>query len=102
MPTGSISPFRPTGTAIISASTTSTSAALSGGGDSTAVTNVAASTAFVRFAADNAVVATTADMPVRPNSRVILSINNLIGYGAAILPAGSGTVYFSRGDGSVV
>jgi hypothetical protein len=34
--------------------------------------------------------------------RIILSVNSLISYGAAISPAGSGSVLFSRGDGSIV
>jgi len=40
-------------------------------------------------------------MPVLGSSKVILSINSLITHAAAIIPSGSGTIYFSRGDGSV-
>jgi len=54
----------------------------------------------VRFGADQTVAATNADMPVLPNTRVMLSVNSLIAYAAAVLAAGSGTVLFSRGDGS--
>ena len=34
------------------------------------------------------------------NSRVMLSVNSLVSYAAAVLAAGSGTVLFTRGDGS--
>jgi hypothetical protein len=33
---------------------------------------------------------------------VILSVNNLIKNAAAITPSGSGTILFSRGDGSTL
>ena len=100
MAIGSITPFRPTGTASLSAGTTSSNVALAGGGESVVVTNTAASLAYVRFGADQTVAATNADMPVLPNTRVMLSVNSLIAYAAAILTTGSGTVLFSRGDGS--
>lgn len=100
MAIGSITPFRPTGTASLSAGTTSSNVALAGGGELVVVTNTATSLAYVRFGADQTVAATNADMPVLPNTRVMLSVNSLIAYAAAILTTGSGTVLFSRGDGS--
>ena len=100
MAIGSIMPFRPTGTVSLAASTTSASASLAGGGDSIVVTNLAASLAYVRFGADPSVAATVADMPVLPNARVMLGVNSLIGYAAAVLTSGSGTVLLTRGDGS--
>ena len=100
MPSGSILPFRPTGTVSVSASSTSNSVLLAGGGDSTVVTNTTSALAFVRFGADPSVVATTADMPVLPNGRVMLAVNSLISYASAILISGTGTVLFTRGDGS--
>lgn len=102
MPTGSVSPFRPTGTTSLAAGAISSNIPLVGGGDTVVVTNASASLAFVRFGSDSGVVATVADLPVLANSRVIVSINSLIGYGAAVVPAGSGTIYFSRGDGAVI
>jgi len=102
MPIGSVSPFRPTGTASIAATGISANIALSGGGDSVVVTNASAVLVYIRFGSDSTVTASTADMPVLANTRVILSVNSLIGYAAAITPTGSGTVLFSRGDGSTL
>jgi hypothetical protein len=56
----------------------------------------------VRFGADPTVSASAADMPVMANSKVTLSVNGLVSYAAAMLVAGSGTVLFTRGDGSYV
>ena len=102
MPTGSVSPFRVTGTASLAGGTSSSNVALLGGGDTIVVTNTSSSIAFVRFGSDVTVTASSADMPVLGNGKVMLSINSLITYGAAIIPAASGTLYFSRGDGSAV
>jgi hypothetical protein len=102
MPVGSISPFRPVGTMSIAASAASSNAALAPGGDTVVVTNASGSLAFVRFGADATVVASVADMPVLSNSKIVLSINSLISYAAAIIPSGSGTIMFSRGEGSIV
>jgi hypothetical protein len=41
-----------------------------------------------------------ADMPVLPNSRVMLAVNFLITYAATVLTSGSGAVLLTRGDGS--
>jgi len=100
MAIGSIMPFGPTGTVSLAATTTSACIALAGGGDSVVVTNTTASLAYVRFGADTSVTATKGDMPLLPNSKVMLSVNALIGYGAAILASGSGTVLLTRGNGS--
>jgi hypothetical protein len=102
MPLGSVSPFRPTGTISVSVGSVSSNAPLSGGGDSIVVTNTTNALAFVRFGSDSTVAASTADMPVLAGSRLILSINSLISYAAAISPTGSGSVLFSRGDGSLI
>lgn len=102
MSVGTTSPFRPTGTVTLSATAASASVPLTGGGDTVVVTNLAATPAYVRFGGDASVVASVTDMPVLPNSRVILSINSLIAYGAAVLSSGSGSVLFTRGDGSTV
>ncbi len=100
MAIGSIMPFRPTGTVSLAASTSSANAALTGGGDSVVVTNTTASLAYIRFGADATVAATAADMPVLANARVMLGVNSLIAYAAAVLVSGSGTVLLTRGDGS--
>jgi hypothetical protein len=102
MAVGSITPFRPTGTVSLSAGTSSGAILLAGGGDSVVVTNTTASLAYVRFGADPSVSAMIADMPVLPNSRVMLSVNGLVSHAAAVLATGSGVVLFTRGDGSYV
>ena len=100
MTLGSTSPFRPTGTTGVAAGTTSTNITLAGGGDSIVITNTTASLAYIRFGSDLTVTASASDMPVLPNSRAMLSINSLITTAAALLISGSGTVLFTRGDGS--
>jgi hypothetical protein len=102
MPLGSVSPFRPTGTVSVAGGTSSTSALLAGDGDSVVVTNASSGIAFVRLGSDPTVTASVGDMPVLPASRVILAANSLIRYAALLLPSGTGSVLFSRGDGSVV
>jgi hypothetical protein len=100
MAIGSIMPFRPTGTVTLAASTTSASVALAGGGDSVVVTNLTNSLAYVRFGSDATVPATTTDMPVLPNAKVMLGVNPFIRYAMAILASGSGSLLLTRGDGS--
>jgi hypothetical protein len=102
MPLGSVSPFRPTGTVGVSVGTISANIALSGGGDSVVVTNTTTSLAYVRFGSDATVAASPLDMPILPTSRLILSVNSLISYAAVVSPTGSGSILFSRGDGSFV
>ena len=102
MSIGSSQPFRPAGTVAIAAGATSSSAVLPAGGDTALVSNGTTSLAFVRFGADPSVSATTADTPVLPNGRLLLGINALITNVAVVLGTGSGTVYVTRGDGSVV
>ena len=100
MAIGSTSGFRPTGTAILNAGTLSGSVPLTGGGESIVVTNPTPYLGFVRFGADPTVSATSNDMPVLPTSRVLLAVNGLISNAAGVLVNGSGSVYFTRGDGS--
>ena len=102
MATGSITPFRATGTVSLTSGTSSGSVALAGGGESVVVTNITSSLAYVRFGADASVAASSADMPVMANAKVMLSVNSLVSYAAAVLVTGSGTVLFTRGDGSYV
>ena len=102
MPIGSISPFRPTGTVSVTAGSTSVNVPLSGGGDSVVVTNIANVVAYIKFGSDNTTTASNSDMPVLSNSKLILSVNSLINYAAVVIPSGTGSVVFSRGDGSIV
>jgi hypothetical protein len=100
MANGSIMPFRPAGTVSWSSTQGTLNVALAGGGDSVVVTNLSASLAYVRFGSDANVAATAADMPVLPNTCVMLGVNSLIAYAAVMLVSGAGTVLFTRGDGS--
>jgi hypothetical protein len=102
MPLGSVGPFRPTGTVSVLVSNVSSNVPLAGGGDSVVVTNTTTALGYVRFGSDATVAASTADMPVLAGSRIILSVNSLISYAAAISPAGSGSILFSRGDGTFI
>lgn len=102
MAIGSTQPFRPAGTASLSAGTSSASVALAGGGETVVVTNTTTALAYVRFGADASVAATAADMPVLPGARVMLAANPLITYAAAALASGNGSVLFTRGDGSFI
>lgn len=100
MASGSIQPFRPAGTASLTAGVSTVSLPLAGGGESVVVTNTTASLAFVRFGADSTVTASAGDMPVLAGNQVMLTVNPLITHAAALLMAGSGTILFTRGDGS--
>lgn len=102
MAIGSITPFRPTGTVSLAAGTSSSAIALEGGGESVVITNTSTSLAYVRFGADPSVSATSADMPILANSRVMLSANSLVTYAAGVLATGTGAVLFTRGDGSFI
>lgn len=102
MPLGSVSPFRSTGTISVSSGSVSTNAPLTGGGDSVVVTNTTSALAYIRFGSDPTLTASSMDMPILPNSRLILSVNSLISYAASISISGSGLILFSRGDGSIV
>lgn len=102
MSIGSNQPFRPAGTVSLSAGTASSAVALSGGGESVVVTNAAQAVAFVTFGPTAAVTATTAGMPVLPGGRVLLAAHAHTRFAAAVLASGSGSLYFTLGDGSVV
>ncbi len=64
------------------------------------VTNTTSALAYIRFGSDPTIAASVTDMPVLAASKIILSVNSLVSYVAAICPSGSGTILFSRGDGS--
>jgi hypothetical protein len=99
---GSANPFQPAATAAVASSTVSANVQLSGGGDSVLITNPNSSLLYVRFGSDPSVQASTGDMPILPNSRILLRCGPLVSYFATILGSGSGTVMFTRGDGSSI
>ncbi len=102
MSIGASQPFRPAGTASVIAGTSAATVSLPSGGDLLLVTNAAGTIAFVRLGSDLTVTATTADLPILPGSRVLLGVNSLISTAAVLLASGSGSVFFTRGDGSSI
>lgn len=101
MSIGSALPFRPSGTVAVSASASAASVALVGGGSSVLVFNGAGTVAFVRFGMDGVIAANATDLPVPPGQRVLVDAGPRVTYGSAVLASGTGSVYFTRGDGSV-
>jgi hypothetical protein len=99
MATGSTQPFRPAGTASVAASTTSSAIALAGGGSAVLVYNASAATAFFRLGAATGLTALPTDTPLPPGARMLVDGGPFVGYAAAILLGGTGTVYFTLGDG---
>lgn len=101
MSTGSTQPFRPAGTVSAAASTTAKTVALSGGGNAVLVYNAAAATAFFRLGAASNLLASTADTPVPPGSRMLVDGGPFVSTASVVLSAGTGTVYFTLGDGDM-
>jgi len=99
MSTGSTQPFRPAGTASIAASTTVASVALAGGGNAVLVYNATGATAFFRLGGASGLTATSFDTPVPAGARMLVGGGPFVNHAAVILSSGSGTVYFTLGDG---
>ena len=100
MSTGATNPFQPTATVTLASSATSATILLGGQGEIVLITNPTASLAYVRFGSDPTVQATVGDTPILPNSKILLRCGLLISYCAAILSSGSGSIMFTRGEGS--
>lgn len=100
MSTGATQPFRPAGTASIAASTTSASAALVGGGQAVLVYNATAATAFFVLGNGTTLTATAAaGTPVPAGARMLVDGGPFLNRAAVVLSTGTGTVYFTLGDG---
>lgn len=99
MSTGSTQPFRPAGTANAAATTTAKTIALVGGGNAVLVYNATSSTAFFKLGGATGLTATIADTPVPPGGRMLAGGGPFVSSAAVILSSGSGTVYFTLGDG---
>ena len=99
MATGSTQPFRPAGTASLMASTTSATVALVGGGGAVLIYNASAATAFVLLGAATGLTAAVIDTPVPAGGRMLLDGGPFVSCAAAVLASGTGTVYFTVGDG---
>jgi hypothetical protein len=99
MSTGSTQPFRPAGTAALAASTTSGNLLLAGGGSAVLVYNGSGATAFFRLGAAASLTASVTDTPVPAGQRMLVDGGPFVSYAAAVLSAGTGSVYFTLGDG---
>jgi hypothetical protein len=99
MATGSTQPFRPAGTASVAASTASAAVALAGGGHAVLVYNASGATAFFRLGATSGLTAVATDTPVPAGARMLVDGGPFVSHAAALLSAGTGTVYFTLGDG---
>jgi hypothetical protein len=100
MSVGASLPFRPAGTASVAASTSAASVVLVGSGSSVLVFNAASTVAFVRFGMSG-VVASAGDTPVPAGARMLIDAGQLATTASTVLGAGAGSVFFTRGDGSV-
>jgi hypothetical protein len=101
MSSGATQPFRPAGTATINASTSAANALIAGHGEAVLVLNSTSGVAFIRFGTDSTVTATNADTPIPPGSRMLLHCGNIASTASVVLGSGSGSVYVTRGDGTV-
>lgn len=101
MSRGSTQPFRATGTTAVAAGTSAAVGTLANEGEAALAYNSAGSVAFVRFGTDNTVVAKNTDTPVPPGARMLMHVGNLARTVSVLLASGSGTVYVTRGDGTV-
>jgi len=99
MSTGANQPFRPAGTAAAAASTTVTNVTLNGGGGAILIYNATSATAFFRLGGASGLTATAADTPVPAGSRMLVDAGPFVSNAAVLLSSGSGTVYFTLGDG---
>jgi len=99
MSTGSTQPFRPAGTATLAASATSANVSLVGGGSAVLIYNASAATAFFKLGASPGLAAAVTDTPVPAGARMLVDGGPFVSVAAAILPSGTGNVYFTLGDG---
>ncbi len=99
MATGATQPFRPAGTASVAASVSSANVSLAGGGNAVLVYNASSATAFFKLGAASGLTAALTDTPVPAGGRMLVDAGPFVNKAAAILATGTGTVYFTLGDG---
>lgn len=99
MSTGSTQPFVPSGTATLAATVASASVSLSQG-DTVLVFNSSAAIAFVAFGNGAATALVASSTPVPAGAQMMLYVGPIANTGAAILSAGTGSVYFTSGTGT--
>jgi hypothetical protein len=100
---GAVKAFQSTGSVAVSASTTSASATMLGGGDEVLVTNARPDYIFVRFGgAGNTVTAISSppDAVVPSGQRRIFTVPSTAQTVAVLLNSGTGTVFVERGSGT--
>lgn len=103
MTIGANQPLKLGTTTVVSAGTTSSNTQLVGGGETVLVTNLSSAVAYVGFGADSTAAATTAaSMPIVGSGRAMLGIGPGPTWGAVVLSTGTGSVAFTRGDGSTI
>lgn len=95
-------PFTPGATVTRTVTTSTQAVALGRNGvpQTVMVTSDSASSGimFIKFGTGSVTAAVT-DFPIRPGERVCLSIGADITHVAAIMASGTGTLYFTTGDG---
>ncbi|EKM99031.1 MULTISPECIES: hypothetical protein [Acidocella] len=99
MASGATQPFRPAGTVAASASTSAVNVALAGGGQAVLVYNASAATAFFRLGGASGLSASGSDTPVPAGARMLVDAGPFVTNAAVLLSSGTGTVYFTLGDG---
>jgi acyl-[acyl carrier protein]--UDP-N-acetylglucosamine O-acyltransferase len=101
MSTGSLQPFQLSGSVTIATnSTSSTSAILPSIGDVLVVSNLNNAPAFVAIG-QHAVIGGASSLVVLPMQKRVLNTNAFVSMVSAILTAGSGSVVFEVGVGTV-
>lgn len=102
--TGQVQAFRPSGCVSIAATTTSQDVTLPTGGDTIVVDNAGSDFCFVNFGGA-AVVATGSpapSFPVPAGQHRQFACPGLVTTAAVIMNTGTGTVFFTRGDGTAI
>lgn len=98
-----MNPFSPSGDTVkVAATTTSGSVALGAAARTVRVYNAATTLAHISFGVGAATAAAGGDdsLPMAPGSVEVFAVNTGVSHAAAILPSGTGDVYFTPGDGA--
>lgn len=101
---GQVQSFRPSGSVSAAATTTTQSVVLPAGGDTVVVDNAGNDFCFVNFGG-SAVVATGSpnpSFPVPAGQHRQFACPRTVTAAAVIMNSGTGTVFFTRGDGTAI
>jgi hypothetical protein len=102
--TGQVQSFRPSGCVSAAASTTSQDVALPAGGDTVVVDNAGSDFCFVNFGG-SAIVASGSpnpSFPVPAGQHRQFACPITVTTAGVIMNSGTGTVFFTRGDGTAI